>query len=173
MKQRSKNIVLLAGIVLMMTMAYRLTFSKTFELREEIGALEIEKTRLQQQMRQTTSLKERERHADSILNKFRIKNRSVQNHLLDFLNEEAHSGDFSIAQFVESHKMANDGVMINSYPFKLKGSYQAIEQVLYQMEQQYTFGKVAHVSFERKNNFRKRIQELECYIIVERFEVEE
>lgn len=173
MQQRTKNFALVIGFLLLLVVAYQLTFSKTFKLGKEIGQMEIQKTELLQHTQKANSLKQRERHADSILSKFRIKNRSVQNHLLDFLNEEAAQGGFSIAEFVQPHLLKEQGVAINSYPFKLKGSYQAIERVLYQMEQKYTFGKVAHVSFERKNNFRKRTQELECYVIVERLEVEE
>jgi len=158
---------------LILAMAYQLTFSKTFELEKEIGQMEIQKTALLQRTQMANSLKQRERHADSMLNKFRIKNRSVQNHLLDFLNEEADKGGFAISEFVKPHRLNEQGVSFNSYPFKLEGSYQAIEQVLYQMEQLYTFGKIAHVSFERKTNFRKRKQELECYIIVESLDVQE
>lgn len=173
MQQRTKNIALVVGFLLMLAIAYQLTFSKTFELGKEIGQMENQKTELLQRTRKANSLKQREQHADSILNKFRIKNRSVQNHLLDFLNEEASRGGFSIAEFVKPHRLDEQGVTINSYPFKLEGSYRAIEHVLYQMEQQYNFGRVAHVMFERKNNFRKRTKELECYVIVERLEVDE
>ncbi|MEM7086268.1 MAG: hypothetical protein AAF489_08810 [Bacteroidota bacterium] len=172
MQQKTKNRCLVAGVMLLLIVAYQLTFSRTFALRKEIGQMELRIAELKQRTRQASSLEQREYLADSILNKFRIKNRSVQNHLLDFLNEESRQGDLLVTEFVASHTMTNDGVTTHSYPFKLKGSYHAMERVLYEMEQQYTFGKVAHVSFERKNNFRKRTRELECYVIVERLEVE-
>ena len=173
MRQRTKNNILIAGFLVLLILAYRLTFSKTFDVESEISQLESEKVAFQQKTQQATSLMQRERHADSILKKFSIKNRSVQNHLLDFLNEAAAEGGVGIAEFVEPHLINEQGVTINSYPFTLKGSYQGIERVLYQMEQQYNFGKVSHVSFDRKTNFRKRKQELECFIIVEHLEVQE
>ncbi|HNP66315.1 MAG TPA: hypothetical protein PKH16_00285 [Aequorivita sp.] len=114
-----------------------------------------------------TNLEKREQFVDSILSLNNMKGNSVQNNLLDFLNSKSESGDFIISDFNEPHTFSQDGATITSYRLTLEGSYDEIEQVLYSLEQEYNFGKISHVHFEKKKDYRRGKDYLECFVIVE------
>lgn len=98
-----------------------------------------------------------------------MKDSSVQNYLLEFLNTKSESVDFTILEFKEPHVFSQNGATTTSYRFTLEGSYEEIEQVLYSLEQEYNFGRIAHVHFEKKKDYRKGKNYLECFVIIESF----
>lgn len=167
MNPRTKNIILVIGFILSVAIAYNLAFSKTFALRERINKLEMKTKSLGNTAIIAANLGQREQFVDSILSLNNMKGNSVQNNLLEFLNSKSESGVFTISDFSEPHTFSQDGATITSYRFTLEGSYDEIEQVLYSLEQEYNFGQIAHVHFEKKKDYRRVKDYLECFVIVE------
>lgn len=167
MTPRTKNILLIVGFFLTMVIAYNLAFSKTFALKSTINRREAKTETLDGSALVAVNLEQRERFVDSILSLNNMKGDSVQNNLLEFLNIKSESGDFIISDFNEPHTFSENGATTTSYRFTLEGSYNEIEQVLYSLEQEYNFGRIAHVHFERKKDYRKGKDYLECFVIVE------
>lgn len=95
-----------------------------------------------------------------------IKNTSVQNTLLDLLNERAINDGVQISSFLEPHKGFDNGVAETSFRFTLKGSYKAIEIILYKLEQEASIGNITHVKFSKKRDYRKGKNYLECDVIL-------
>lgn len=166
MAQRNKNILLVIGFVLFLVMAYRLAIYKTFYLKNEINTLKSEQIDPAQISELSGNLELRNQFADSVLKKYNIRNSSIQNSLLEFLNEESILNGISIVQFQEPHVFKVDDVKATSYPFTIEGQYIDIERVLYKLEQQQSFGKVSHVHFEKKRDYRHGKDYLECLIIL-------
>lgn len=167
MDPRTKNILLIIGFCLAMVLSYKLAFSKTFALKERINILEMKTKSLGNTAIIAANLEQREKFVDSILSLNNMKGNSVQNNLLEFLNSKSDSEGFTISDFNEPHTFSQDGATITSYRFTLKGSYDDIEQVLYSLEQEYNFGQIAHVHFEKEKDYRKGKNYLECFVIVE------
>ncbi len=167
MNPRTKNIILVIGFILSVAIAYNLAFSKTFALKERINKLEMKTNSLGNIAIIAANLEQREQFVDSILSLNNMKGNSVQNNLLEFLNAKSESEDFTISDFNEPHTFSQDGATITSYRFSLEGSYDEIEQVFYSLEQEYNFGQIAHVHFEKKKDYRKGKDYLECFVIVE------
>lgn len=167
MNPRTKNIILVIGFILSAAIAYNLAFSKTFALKERINKLEMKTKSLGNTAIIAANLEQREQFMDSILSLNNMKGNSVQNNLLEFLNSKSESGDFTISDFNEPHTFSQDGATITSYRFTLEGSYDGIEQVLYSLEQEYNFGQIAHVHFEKKKDYRRGRDYLECFVIME------
>lgn len=167
MNPRTKNIILVIGFILSAAIAYNLAFSKTFALRDRINELEMKTKSLGNTAIVAANLEQRERFVDSVLSLNNMKGNSVQNNLLEFLNSKSESGGFTISDFSEPHTFSQDGATITSYRFTLVGSYDEIEQVLYSLEQEYNFGQITHVHFEKKKDYRKGKDYLECFVIVE------
>lgn len=167
MNPRTKNIILVIGFILSVVIAYNLAFSKTFALRERINKLEMKTKSLGNTAIIAANLEQREQFVDSILSLNNMKGNSVQNNLLDFLNSKSESGDFTISDFTEPHTFSLDGATTTSYQFKLEGTYDGIENMLYSLEQEYNFGKISHVHFEKKKDYRRGKDYLKCFVIVE------
>lgn len=169
MTPRTKNILLIIGFCLTMVIAYNLAFSKTAALKHRINILETRTNSLESSTLMAVNLEQRERFVDSILSLNNMKGNSVQNNLLEFLNTKSGSGNFTISDFNEPHTFSENGATTTSYQFTLVGNYNGIEQVLYSLEQEYNFGRIAHVHFEKKRDYRKSKDYLECFVIVESF----
>lgn len=167
MSQRTKNILLVLGFFLFMLIAYKLAFSKTVDLKNRINTSKAKIESLENITNIAINLEQREQFVDSILSLNNMKGNSVQNNLLEFLNSRSEIGNFFISDFNEPHTFSEDGATTTSYRFTLEGSYDAIEQVLYSLEQEYNFGRIAHVHFEKKKDYRKNKNYLECFVIVE------
>lgn len=167
MNPRTKNIILLLGFCLSMAIAYKLAFSKTFAIKERINNMEMKTKSLNSTALIAVNLEQRAQFVDSILSLNNMKGNSVQNNLLEFLNSKSESDGFTISDFNEPHTFSRDGATTTSYRFTLEGSYEKIEQVLYSLEQEYNFGQIAHVHFEKKKDYRKGKNYLECFVIVE------
>lgn len=167
MTQRTKNIILVIGVFLALTIAYKLAFSETIILKKRINVLEVKTKSLESNATIAITLEKREQFVDSILRLNNMKGNSVQNNLLEFLNSKSISEGFIISDFQKPHTFSEKGATTTSYRFKLEGSYSEIEQVLYSLEQDYNFGQVAHIHFEKKRDYRKGKSFLECFVIIE------
>ncbi len=167
MTQRNKNILLCVGFLLVMIIAYQFSFSKTFDLKSEITKLKEANIDSENLAQLSANLAQREHFADSLLKKNNIKNISIQNNILEFLNRESEARNVSITQFLEPHVFIQNDVKVTSYRFTLKGSFKEIEAMLYQLEQDYNFGKISQVHFEKKRDYRRGRDYLECFVMIE------
>lgn len=169
MSPRTKNVLLIIGFCISLAIAYNLAFSKTVSLKNRINTLELKTQYLESTPNIAFHLEQREQFVDSILSLNNMKGNSVQNNLLEFLNSKSETGNFIISDFNEPHSSTENGATTTSYRFNLKGSYDAIEEVLYTLETEYNFGRIAHIHFEKKKDYRKNKNYLECFVIIESF----
>ncbi|MDC8005229.1 hypothetical protein POV27_14300 [Aureisphaera galaxeae] len=169
MTQRNKNILLCLGFVAVMIIAYQFSFSETLHLKSEISRLEEENIDSGNLARLSANLIQREQFADSLLKKNNIKNISIQNNILEFLNRESEEKGIAITQFLEPHIFVQDEVKITSYQFTLRGQFKDMQDIVYQLEQNYNFGKISHVHFEKKRDYRRGRDYLECFVMIESF----
>lgn len=169
MKQKTKNILLVAGFVLLGIISYQFSISKTLQLRKDINFLELKATSQANTSQTLLSLKSREIFTDSILAKNNLKNSSVQNTLLDLLNQHSINDNIQITSFLEPHNADNNDISETSFRFTLKGSYKTIESVLYELEQSMNLGSVTHLKFSKKRDYGKGIDYLECDVILRGF----
>ena len=167
MTQRTKNIILIIGFVLLLIVSYLFAISETLDTRSQVIELEKEATNFSQLNSRSLSLKRQEKFLDSILVVNKIKNTSVQNNLLDLLNEESAKNGFSISSFNEPHVFKDDLSSITSYSFSLQGDFNDLSAVIYQLEQEYNLGRIVHVNFEKKRYYRRNKDYLECFVVLE------
>lgn len=169
MKQKTKNTILIIGFIMLAIISYKLSISKTLDLRSEIKTLE-NKAQLSKNSPQTLqNISARERFADSVLNSNKLKNSSIQSSLLNFLNNETSKEGLEIVNFLEPHKPLDTISKKQSFQFSLRGSYQDIEKVIYKLENNYVLGFISHLYFEKKYDYKRNKSYLECNIILETY----
>ena len=115
------------------------------------------------------TIKQKEKALDDILEQNNIKNISVQNNLLAFLNTESQNSNFVISRFNEPHKFTEEDYSITSYQFSLQGDFYDILGVSYALEQKYNLGNIVHLRFSKKMDYRKRREFLHVDFILESF----
>lgn len=167
MKQTTKNIVLVTGFCLVLIVAYQYSVAKTFEVKRELDNIKKQVEQNSGSFKNINSLEEKEAQFDSFIAMNRIENTSLQNNLLKVLNEHAGEKSFKIINFKEPHVEATDKSIVTSFQFTLEGDYMAVQEVLYKLEKEYSFGSLTHISFERKKDYRLHKNFLHCTVLVQ------
>jgi hypothetical protein len=155
MTNRNRNIALIIGFFVAILICYQLAFSKTFELRSEYQELSKEELLFKNIPKQLSILKQKEQFYDSILSKNQLKSSSIQNNLLNTINNYAQNNNLKVVSFLEPHiHIQNEGLTIKIYQFTLEGDYNSILKVIYHLEQKTKFGEIINLQFEKKKNFK-------------------
>ncbi len=170
MTQKNKNIALIIGLILVLFVAYQYGFAKTVALRKEVSKLQDQKEAYQSAPTQLAALANKEKQLDEILKKNNVEGNSLQNNILKVLNTLSADSEFAIIAFEEPHSYLDESSQktATTYNFTLQGDYTSLINVVYALEQTYSFGNVIHVSFEKKKNFRTGKSFLQCQVLLQR-----
>ena len=172
MKQSTKNILLIAGFSLILAVAYQYSFSKTFEVKRELNNLRTLVKQNSGSLQNINSLEEKEKYLESVIQENRIGYTSLQNRLLQVLNNHSKENSFKIVSFKEPHVTISqsDEEKNTSFQFALEGEYKALEKILFILETEHNFGSLSHLSFERKKDYRMSKSFLQCSVVVQNIE---
>ncbi|WP_299223283.1 hypothetical protein [uncultured Aquimarina sp.] len=170
MTQKNKNIALIIGLILVLFIAYQYGFSKTFAVSKKVATLQSQKEAYQSAPAQLATLANKEKQLDEILKKNNVEGNSLQNNILKVLNTLSVNSEFKIIIFEEPHVYVDETSKetTTTYNFTLQGDYKSLINVVYALEQKYSFGNVIHVSFEKKKNFRTGKSFLQCGVLLQR-----
>ena len=169
MTYRTKNMVLITGFILALILSYQLAISKTLSKRQDYKTLKKEELMFKNTPKQLSLLKQKLVYYDSILTKYQLHDGSIQNNLLKTINIFADSSQIKVSRFMEPHTVQTGDLKMNNYQFTLEGSYHAILQLVYQLEQQTKFGEIVNFHFEKKKNFKTGKSYLQAHIILKCF----
>ncbi|WP_025741252.1 hypothetical protein [Aquimarina pacifica] len=170
MEQRTKNILLVVGLLCILFIAYQYSFAKTFAISKQVSKLEYEKEKYLAAPVQLAALTKKELQLDEILAKNNVEGNSLQRNLLKTLNELSSTSKIKVIAFEEPHVYTDEITkeVTTTYDFVLQGDYKSLIGVLYALEQQYSFGNLARVHFEKKKNYRTRATYLQCGVLLQR-----
>lgn len=171
MKQRTKNYLLITAFILVLIVAYKFSFSKTLTVKKEFEDLEMKISTGKQASVNPEALKSKESYLDSIIDKNKLKNISLQNSLLQVLNENGKKGSVKIIAFKEPHIFIKESnLKQTSFQFILEGNYKDLEDVLFLLENEYSFGSLSHISFLKKKDYKLNKDFLQCLVIIQHLE---
>ena len=169
MNLKQKNIALLIGFCLFLWIAHQLSFSKTLHLKKQYTSLKEEALLFKNSTQKLLHLQKENHYYDSILKSKRIStDKSFQNNLLSTINSFADSTNIKVVSFQNPHIFQQENTEILTYSFALKGSFNQITQLIYQLEQQFKLGKIISVNYLKKRDYRKRSNYLECTLLLQR-----
>lgn len=166
MRSNRKIGLLIGGFIIVFVICYQLAFSKTHLLNKEVGQLEENQIGVSELGVLNHQLSLKERMVDSVLDRHNLKRTSIQNGLLSYLNARKENSSIQIISFDEPHRFQQQNGVTVSYSFQLTGDYNDLLELVYGLEQDYSFGEVKHVSFEKKRDYRARRDYLEGKIII-------
>ncbi|MDC7996881.1 hypothetical protein [Gilvibacter sediminis] len=166
-----RKILVLTGVFVMsFVLCYQLAFKKTLLLSEEVTQLEQNGVSLASLAELNLQLSQREKHADSILENNNLRNTTIQNGLLEYLNQQKDNSSIKIVEFGEPHRFENNNGTVVSYSFELSGDYNKLLDIVYGLEQNLNIGSLAFVSFYKSKNYRKRREVLKMKVIMQSLE---
>jgi len=170
MKQRTKNILLVVGMLALLLIAYQYGFAKTFSLSTQVSKLEEEKEKYLAAPKQLAALTKKEQQLDNILAKNNVEGSSVQHNLLKTINELSETAKIKVVAFEEPHGYMDSTSKEHriTYDFTIEGDYKSLRNVIFALEQHYSFGNIAQVQFEKKKNYRSGTRYLQCRVLLQR-----
>ncbi len=169
MTKKQKNIVLVAGFLLALIICYRFAISNTLEQKQRYNDLKLESEIFENSPRQLSILNQKEAYYDSLLAKYQLDDSSLQNNLLKTINFFAEKNDLKVVSFLEPHVFENNGLIVYTYQFVLEGEYNAINKLIYKLEQDTKFGEIINLHFEKKKNFRTGRYYLQARVLLKSF----
>jgi len=169
MTKKTKNILLVAGFVLTLVICYKLAISKTIEQKQQYTALKQQETLFKNAPKKLSLLKQKEIYYDSLLTNYQLDGSSIQNNLLKTINTFADTNYIKVISFLEPHIIIENDLTIKTYKFILEGNYNAINKLIYQLEQKTKFGEIINLHFEKKKNYRTGKHYLQANILLRSF----
>jgi hypothetical protein len=169
MTKKQKNILLIVGFVVLLYICYQLAIGKTLEQKEQYDTLSKEVLLSKNAPKKLSLLKQKEVYYDSLLTKYKLDGSSIQNNLLKVINAHAKTNGIKVVSFLEPHVITKNDLIIKTYDFTLEGRYNAINQLIYQLEQHTKFGEIISLHFEKKKNFRTGRYYLQARVLLKSF----
>lgn len=163
-----KNSILLLGFLLSLWVCFVLAITPTLELKSQVDVLKKKHFENQQILSNLNSLLLQKKQYDQLLEKHHLSSRtSLQNNLLEVINQFGKENKLSIISFNKPHSFNNKNTRFKTYSFKVRGSYSSILKLIHSLEQKYSFGKISSCSFEKKKNYRTYRSYLDCEIFIQ------
>ncbi|WP_179317211.1 hypothetical protein [Winogradskyella undariae] len=169
MSKKQKNIALIIGFIVALFLCYQLAISNTLQQKNQYNTLKAQELLFKNAPKQLSLLKQKEVYYDSLLTKYQLDGSSIQNSLLKVINTFAKDNNLKVVSFLEPHSIAKNELTINTYEFVLEGNFNAINQLIHQLEQQTKFGEVINLRFEKKKNFRTGRYYLQATVLLQSF----
>ncbi|WP_458628620.1 hypothetical protein [Winogradskyella sp. PC D3.3] len=169
MSKKQKNIALIIGFLIALILCYQLAISNTLQQKKQYNALKAQELLFKNAPKQLSLLKQKEVYYDSLLTKYQLDGSSIQNNLLKVINVFANDNNLKVVSFLEPHTISKNDLTINTYEFELEGNYNAINQLIFQLEQQTKFGEIINLHFEKKKNFRSGKYYLQASVLLRSF----
>jgi len=154
MTSKQKNISLIFGSILMLFICYKLGISKTIEQRKAFNTLTQEQILFENIPKRMAVLNQKKHYYDSILGAYQLKGTSIQNNLIKTINTFSDDKNITVVGFEEPHIEEKEDITIKTYRFTLKGEFNALLGLTYELEQNTKFGEVISLDFEKKKNHR-------------------
>jgi hypothetical protein len=168
MTYKQKNGLLLVGFIILLWIAYQLSFSNAIAQKKQYITLKNELSMVENSSLKLKQLQKQLQYYDSILEVKNIRtSTSFQNNVLNIINSIADTTNLSVLDFKTPHFYVQDNFEIQTYPIILNGGFNQSLKLIYQLEQISNVGNIVSASFEKKKNYGKNVYFLETTILLQ------
>jgi hypothetical protein len=160
MSDKQKNSLLIAVFISLCIISYVFSIQKTIDLKVRLVGLEEEKELVLNASERIFSLQQENKYLDTILKQKELSiENSFQQTLLNKINDFSKKEKIEIISFQEPHVFSQNNTHLNTYSFEIKGSFNALLNLVNRLEK-LQLGELVSVNFEKKKNYRRNRQEL-------------
>lgn len=151
---QQKNRILVIGFIATLVVGYYLSISETLLLKSNYDQLKENERVFKNIPQRLGTLTKKEVYYDSLLKSHQITETSLQNNLLKTLERYAQKENIKIVSFTEPHNYIENDKSVNSYAFRVSGTFKSILGLAYELEQRSKFGMIASLEFEKITSYR-------------------
>jgi len=171
MKLSKKNKLLVAGFIFTLYICYAFAIANTLGYYKEYSS---QKELTENNVSSPATLKalvQKEKQLNNLLSKYNSADGdSFQNELLKHLSRLSKKNGLKIIGFKEPHVYPEKELKITSYSFSLEGSFNGILLLVNSIENNPSLGKVIHIAFVKKRNYKTNSDYLTAEIILQKTE---
>jgi len=169
MTNKTKNIVLVAGFIVVLILSYQFAISNTVALKKQFNDLKTQELLFKNAPKQLSLLKQKQNYYNGLLKKYQLGKGSLQNNLLKTINAYSDAYNFKVIHFLEPHLTQKEDITIKTYQFTLEGDYNTILMLIYKLEQDTKFGEIKSLHFKKEKNYRTGKHFLQAKILLKSF----
>ncbi len=168
MNFKQKNIILGISVFIALILSYYFAIEKTMEVKERYSTLKKEEVIYKNIPKKISEIKREEVYYDSILKHLNIGATSLQNNLLNVITSEAKKLELKVIDFNDPHVFqSKEKLPRNTFILTVEGDYVATLKLIYELEQNYSFGEIINISFKKEINYRTRKKYLRTTLMIQ------
>lgn len=167
---KMKNKIIIATFLLSLFLCYKLAILKTINARQQLNILSKESVQISNTSKELYQLKIKESYYDSLLNTYQFKNLSIQNQILNILNEFSSNGSIEIKKFKEPHTIEENELIIKTFDLTIKANYNNIIKLVHHFEQKERFSEIINLNLKKIKNHKTGKYFLQAKILLKSFE---
>lgn len=170
MKQQNKNRILILCAIFITILVYKFGISETLMERSKCEQLKAQINQLEKTSNELAQLKHLDSYYDSLLLKQQWSEVSLQNSLLNAISSYAFENQLHISAFQNPHKVILEDGHLITYSFSLKGPYNKLIQLAYNLEYNHNFGETIHLNLAKNKDHKTRADFLHMRILLQNTE---
>jgi hypothetical protein len=149
---KTKNRLLLAGVILLIVVAYNAAFKESIALYNETAGLEIQLQTANDAPVKIALLKKENERMDMLLGK-ENNSAELQQSLLIFITNYCKENNLILEDFPKPLLNSDKGMLVETNTFIVQGGFNKLLQLDYLFEQKLKIGKVASVHYHANRNY--------------------
>jgi len=167
---KKKNRLLIAGIVLLSFISYRMAFRNTFNVYTGINSLEEQLKLADDAPQKVAGLQARLAGMDQVLGRGQSGWKSdtgIQQSLLGIVTDYCQKNNVTLREFPKTIQKAQGEYLVETNFFVVEGGFIKLLELLYLLEQKNRAGKVASANFSTKKDYKTKALNLTSTIYVQ------
>ncbi len=158
--------ILIAGTILLLILSYKLGFKRSLELRAECKNLSSRLVNIKDAPMRIKQLEEKKRSIENLIGKATYE-KDTRDVIVNYVSTYCEKEDVTLRQLHDIHISEEEDYRIETNRLTLEGDFHKLLQLLYHIENDYTFGQVSSVRFYKAKNIKSRQNELLLEIFVQ------
>ncbi len=172
LSNKHKSIVLFIGMLFAIISTYNLAFEKTLDLKSQCSKITGKLNHLENAPRHINEITAQIENIDHRVGKNK-QFVDAEELLLEKAGRLCQQEDVIFKEFPGNHTVTNKEYQLVSYSLILQGEFISLLKILYELEQDFPYGKIAAVHFFTEKDVRTGKKELNMKMIIQSIKLKE
>lgn len=153
-----------------MGVVYKLALIKTIKLYNQSKEINSSETNINNLQSTLHLLDLKKKANDSIINKYNINNRNIQNILLNFIDQFTYNDRILLVDFQEPISYSENNTQYLNYQLTFEGDFESILMLIHKIENEKKFGKIISLKFQKNFDLKTGKTFLTSYILLQKID---